>query len=245
MALERQSIEKKDFPIGRRGYDPEAVDAHLSSLAEEVEELKRSAAAPDRDACVGGQRAGPRDRRGRGDQRRGDPAPGRGGGSRNPGRGERRGTEHPRAGDRAGARLRRQGVGVDGDDAPAARRDGERAERPDRIAADRLQPAERRSPAARGQPDRGAGRRRPTSAVRARGRRVRRRCARAAGRAGRSCAGELVDEVDRYDGAERDRGSRSRDRRTTESRPSRAARAAPAAAERPRATVPTTPRAPA
>ena len=43
MALERQSIEKKDFPIGRRGYDPEAVDAHLSSLADEIDELRRSA----------------------------------------------------------------------------------------------------------------------------------------------------------------------------------------------------------
>jgi len=42
VALERQSIEKKDFPIGRRGYDPDAVDAHLSRLAEEVEELRRS-----------------------------------------------------------------------------------------------------------------------------------------------------------------------------------------------------------
>ncbi len=42
MALERQSIEKKDFPIGRRGYDPDAVDAHLSALAAEIEELKRS-----------------------------------------------------------------------------------------------------------------------------------------------------------------------------------------------------------
>jgi DivIVA domain-containing protein len=42
VALERQSIEKKDFPIGRRGYDPEAVDAHLSALADEVEELKRT-----------------------------------------------------------------------------------------------------------------------------------------------------------------------------------------------------------
>jgi DivIVA domain-containing protein len=40
VALDRQSIEKKDFPIGRRGYDPEAVDAHLSSLAEQVEELR-------------------------------------------------------------------------------------------------------------------------------------------------------------------------------------------------------------
>ncbi len=43
MALDRQSIEKKDFPIGRRGYDPEAVDIHLGSLADEVDELKRSA----------------------------------------------------------------------------------------------------------------------------------------------------------------------------------------------------------
>ncbi len=42
MALERQSIEKKDFPIGRRGYDPEAVDAHLQSLADEIEQLKRA-----------------------------------------------------------------------------------------------------------------------------------------------------------------------------------------------------------
>jgi DivIVA domain-containing protein len=39
--LERQSIEKKDFPIGRRGYDPEAVDAHLRMLADEVDQLKR------------------------------------------------------------------------------------------------------------------------------------------------------------------------------------------------------------
>jgi DivIVA domain-containing protein len=42
VALDRQSIEKKDFPIGRRGYDPDAVDAHLSALAGEVEELKAS-----------------------------------------------------------------------------------------------------------------------------------------------------------------------------------------------------------
>jgi DivIVA domain-containing protein len=43
VALDRQSIEKKDFPIGRRGYDPEAVDAHLHTLADEIDELKRSA----------------------------------------------------------------------------------------------------------------------------------------------------------------------------------------------------------
>ena len=43
MALDRQSIEKKDFPIGRRGYDPDAVDMHLKALADEIDELKRSA----------------------------------------------------------------------------------------------------------------------------------------------------------------------------------------------------------
>jgi DivIVA domain-containing protein len=42
VALERQSIEKKDFPIGRRGYDPEAVDAHLAQVAQEVDQLKTS-----------------------------------------------------------------------------------------------------------------------------------------------------------------------------------------------------------
>jgi hypothetical protein len=40
--LDRQSIEKRDFPIGRRGYDPAAVDAHLRALATEVEELRRA-----------------------------------------------------------------------------------------------------------------------------------------------------------------------------------------------------------
>jgi DivIVA domain-containing protein len=42
VALERQSIEKKDFPIGRRGYDPDAVDAHLRAIADDMDELKRS-----------------------------------------------------------------------------------------------------------------------------------------------------------------------------------------------------------
>lgn len=43
MTLDRQSIEKRDFPIGRRGYDPEAVDAHLSGIATQVEELRLTA----------------------------------------------------------------------------------------------------------------------------------------------------------------------------------------------------------
>jgi len=42
LPLERQSIEKRDFPIGRRGYDPDAVDAHLAKLADEVDQLKVS-----------------------------------------------------------------------------------------------------------------------------------------------------------------------------------------------------------
>ena len=40
--LDRQSIEKRDFPIGRRGYDPAAVDAHLRALATDVEDLRRA-----------------------------------------------------------------------------------------------------------------------------------------------------------------------------------------------------------
>ena len=57
MALDSQSIEKRDFPIGRRGYEPAAVDAHLAAIAREVEALKRSqAAAPAeaRSASTGG-----------------------------------------------------------------------------------------------------------------------------------------------------------------------------------------------
>lgn len=42
MPLDRQTVEKRDFPIGRRGYEPEAVDAHLSRLAGEIEALQRS-----------------------------------------------------------------------------------------------------------------------------------------------------------------------------------------------------------
>jgi DivIVA domain-containing protein len=43
MALDRQSIEKRDFPIGRRGYEPEAVDEHLAQLADQIDQLQRSA----------------------------------------------------------------------------------------------------------------------------------------------------------------------------------------------------------
>ncbi len=46
MALDRQSIVRRDFPSHRRGYDPAAVDAHLDQLATEVEALQRRAAEP-------------------------------------------------------------------------------------------------------------------------------------------------------------------------------------------------------
>jgi hypothetical protein len=40
--IDRQAIERRDFPIGRRGYDPAAVDAHLRALGAEFEELQRA-----------------------------------------------------------------------------------------------------------------------------------------------------------------------------------------------------------
>ncbi|HEY6762988.1 MAG TPA: DivIVA domain-containing protein [Baekduia sp.] len=53
MALDRQSIEKRDFPIGRRGYEPEAVDAHLARIAEEVADLQRRVASGGGAAATG------------------------------------------------------------------------------------------------------------------------------------------------------------------------------------------------
>jgi DivIVA domain-containing protein len=41
VGLDRQAIERRDFPIGRRGYDPAAVDAHLRELATQFEALQR------------------------------------------------------------------------------------------------------------------------------------------------------------------------------------------------------------
>jgi DivIVA domain-containing protein len=43
VALDRQSIARRDFATARRGYDPAAVDAHLAAIADEVEELRRRA----------------------------------------------------------------------------------------------------------------------------------------------------------------------------------------------------------
>lgn len=41
--FDRQAIERRDFPISRRGYDPATVDVHLRALAEEFEALQRAA----------------------------------------------------------------------------------------------------------------------------------------------------------------------------------------------------------
>ena len=43
--MDRQAIERRDFPIARRGYATAAVDAHLRALAAEFEELARARAA--------------------------------------------------------------------------------------------------------------------------------------------------------------------------------------------------------
>jgi hypothetical protein len=50
--LDRQAIERRDFPIGRRGYDTAAVDAHLRELASQVEELQRAAASGASDSSL-------------------------------------------------------------------------------------------------------------------------------------------------------------------------------------------------
>ena len=47
MELDPQGIERRDFPIVRRGYDPASVDAHLRALAADVEELHREASSGD------------------------------------------------------------------------------------------------------------------------------------------------------------------------------------------------------
>jgi hypothetical protein len=50
--IDRQAIERRDFPITRRGYEPAAVDAHLRALAGEVEELQRERASGGAEASL-------------------------------------------------------------------------------------------------------------------------------------------------------------------------------------------------
>ena len=42
--MDREEIERRDFPVGRRGYDQDAVDAHLRRVADELERLRDRAA---------------------------------------------------------------------------------------------------------------------------------------------------------------------------------------------------------
>jgi hypothetical protein len=50
--IDRQAIERRDFPITRRGYEPAAVDAHLRALAGEIEELQRDRASGGAEASL-------------------------------------------------------------------------------------------------------------------------------------------------------------------------------------------------
>ncbi len=38
--MDRDAIERRDFPVGRRGYDQAAVDEHLRQVADEMESLR-------------------------------------------------------------------------------------------------------------------------------------------------------------------------------------------------------------
>jgi DivIVA domain-containing protein len=44
--VDRDGIERPDFPTGRRGYDPDAVHAHLRRVADEFEALRDRAQRP-------------------------------------------------------------------------------------------------------------------------------------------------------------------------------------------------------
>ena len=44
MDIDRQAIERRDFPVARRGYETAAVDAHLRALAAEFEQLQNAVA---------------------------------------------------------------------------------------------------------------------------------------------------------------------------------------------------------
>jgi DivIVA domain-containing protein len=52
--VDRDEIERRDFPSVRRGYDPAAVDVHLRRVADEFEVLGRDAADRPRAASLSG-----------------------------------------------------------------------------------------------------------------------------------------------------------------------------------------------
>jgi DivIVA domain-containing protein len=44
--MDREAIERRDFPLGRRGYDQAAVDEHLRRVADEIESLRAGPRPP-------------------------------------------------------------------------------------------------------------------------------------------------------------------------------------------------------
>ena len=52
--VEREEIQRGDFPIGRRGYDPAAVDEHLRQVADEMERVRQEVARPARTTLSAG-----------------------------------------------------------------------------------------------------------------------------------------------------------------------------------------------
>jgi hypothetical protein len=53
--LERQAIERSDFPLSRRGYDRAEVQRHLSAVADAIERLERESGAPSSAAVAAEQ----------------------------------------------------------------------------------------------------------------------------------------------------------------------------------------------
>jgi DivIVA domain-containing protein len=51
--VDRSDIERRDFPVGRRGYDSAAVDAHLRRVADAMDALRERAAAGTRGLSAG------------------------------------------------------------------------------------------------------------------------------------------------------------------------------------------------
>ena len=47
-AMDREEIERRDFPVGRRGYDQGAIHVHLRRVADEMERVREQADAPAR-----------------------------------------------------------------------------------------------------------------------------------------------------------------------------------------------------
>lgn len=52
MEMDQQAIERRDFPVVRRGYDPASVDAHLNALAAAIEELRAEASGAGRETLA-------------------------------------------------------------------------------------------------------------------------------------------------------------------------------------------------